>query len=68
MGLTLKKDLWYTFIMISLRCLVCSIQITYVRIKTGEGICITCGSILSPEQVKSQRETQIQAIKAQENK
>ena len=48
--------------MLSLRCLVCGKQITYVRVKTGEGVCITCGSILSPDQVKSQREAQIQAI------
>jgi ribosomal protein L37AE/L43A len=56
------------FSMISLRCLVCGKQITYVRIKTGAGVCITCGAILPADQVKSQREAQIQAIKAQDNK
>lgn len=52
--------------MVSLRCLICGNQIKYIRLKTGVGVCITCGSILSPEQVKSQREAQIQAIKAQD--
>ena len=49
--------------MISLRCPDCGRQVSFVRIKTGEGVCQTCGRILTPLEVKSQREAQIQTIK-----
>lgn len=50
---------------LSIRCLSCGKQITYVRLKTGEGICVTCGTIMPPEEVKAQREAQAKPPKAQ---
>jgi transcription initiation factor TFIIIB Brf1 subunit/transcription initiation factor TFIIB len=52
--------------MISIRCPVCTNQISYVRLKSGEGVCTCCGRILSPEEVKAQREAQLKPPKHQD--
>ncbi len=49
--------------MLSVRCPVCTNQISYIRLKTGEGVCTCCGTVLSPAEVKAQKEAQAKAIK-----
>jgi uncharacterized Zn finger protein (UPF0148 family) len=44
--------------MISIRCIACGRQISFIRLKTGEGVCQVCGYIVKPEEVKRQREEQ----------
>ena len=45
--------------MISIRCTACQRQISFIRLKTGEGVCQVCGHIIKPEEVKKQREEQM---------
>jgi transposase len=42
---------------ISIRC-PCGRQITYLRRKTGEGICQACGNIVSRDEVERQKREQ----------
>jgi ribosomal protein L37AE/L43A len=42
---------------ISLRCPRCNRQISYIRVGSGEGICQTCGKIITPEEVQKQFES-----------
>lgn len=44
--------------MISLRCPDCNRQLGYIRMRTGEGICQVCGRIMTPAEVKAQKEEQ----------
>jgi transcription initiation factor TFIIIB Brf1 subunit/transcription initiation factor TFIIB len=45
--------------LISIRCPDCTRQISFIRLKTGEGVCQVCGCIVKPEEVKKQREEQL---------
>ncbi len=49
--------------MISIRCTACQRQISFIRLKTGEGVCQVCGYIIKPEDVKKQREEQLKEQK-----
>lgn len=43
---------------ISIRCTACRRQISFIRLRTGEGVCQVCGTIIKPDEVKRQREEQ----------
>lgn len=41
---------------ISIRCEDCKRQVTFIRQRTGEGVCQSCGHITNPKEVNRQRE------------